>query len=92
MNEKLAKAKEYISEKFELEKGMLTSDSVIELVGDEKLTIENHRGILRYSDEEMQIKASFGTVCISGKNLSVSELVCEEITVKGEICKIEFIK
>ncbi len=92
MNEKLSKAREYISERLELEKGLLTSDSFMEVVGDEKLTIENHKGIVKYSCNEMQIRVSFGTVCIFGKNLSVSELVCEEISVKGNIDKIEFIK
>ena len=92
MKDKLAGAREYITEKLELEKGLLTSDSIIELVGDEKLIIENHRGIVKYSCEEMQVRVGFGTVCISGKNLSMSELMCEEITLEGEIAKIEFIK
>jgi len=63
----------------------LPGQSIVEIAGDGRVLVENHRGVSCYSSEQIGVKVSFGWVLISGCGL---ELVCmtkEQLVIRGRI-------
>lgn len=51
--------------------------------------LEGHKGILNFTDNMINIKVKSGVLVIKGKDLFLSEISCDTISIKGEINCIE---
>ncbi|CQR46885.1 YabP family protein [Paraliobacillus sp. PM-2] len=74
----------------------LPSDIVLELprittIGQFHAYIENHRGLITFKDEEIQLKMTKGILQITGNNFVIKTLLPEEILIEGTISAIRFI-
>lgn len=58
---------------------------VLELMGDSRLLIENHKGVIAYGDKMICVKLKYGAVSITGKNLSLSFMSQCQLTITGHI-------
>ena len=92
MKNALRKTKEKISKSLELPQEILLEKLNIEILGNEKMNIINHKGIVFYNNENIRINTNSGLLSIKGNNLSVSNLISEELIVEGEILSIEYIR
>lgn len=63
----------------------------IELIGNHRLSIENHRGIQEYSDICMKIALNDNTLSITGENLEIYALTLKEVTIIGNINSLQYI-
>lgn len=61
------------------------------LVGNLKINITNHKGIIEYTNELIRINSKIGMIKITGKSLEIKNVLMEEITVNGFIEKVEII-
>ena len=61
------------------------------LVGDVQVQVENHRGIMVYTTEEVKVSTTLGDLQITGKDLSLKNILPDEILVEGRIKSIVFI-
>ncbi|MBR4017434.1 MAG: YabP/YqfC family sporulation protein [Oscillospiraceae bacterium] len=61
---------------------------IIEIAGSNRVLIENHMGILGYSMDEIQIKVSYGSICVTGSNLQLLEISQDQLIIKGQIDKM----
>ncbi len=61
------------------------------LVGNVKLNISNHKGIIEYTKELIRINTKIGMIKISGHSLEIKNVLMEEIAISGSIEKIEII-
>ncbi len=80
-----------IAESLELPKEVTLNIPVIKIMGRNDIYIENHKGIVEYSNEILRINSEIGIVKIMGKNLYIKEISREEIFITGDISTIEFI-
>ncbi len=62
----------------------------IEMTGNREVFIENHKGILELTDNEVQLNAGKGTVKILGQRLCVLAMNGEEIRLSGQIDSVSF--
>ncbi len=60
------------------------------LRGREDLTVENHRGILGYSGELIQVAVKGGSLLIYGKELTIAHMTRRCLQLKGRISRIEW--
>ncbi|BCV20569.1 sporulation protein YqfC [Moorella sp. Hama-1] len=60
------------------------------LVGDSRLLLENHRGIVTYQPELVKLKISTGELAIKGKGLFLREIKPDAIALEGTIYSLEF--
>ncbi|SEN56545.1 sporulation protein YqfC [Amphibacillus marinus] len=60
----------------------------ITMIGDLHVYIENHRGILRFTADEIELNVSGGTLLINGEELVIKMLLSEEILIEGMIRSI----
>lgn len=67
------------------------SRTLLELLGNQRLVVECHRGIVCYGDEEIVIKASYGLIHIQGEQLRLCRMSREQLCVRGEILEIKLV-
>ena len=63
----------------------------VELIGDQELRMENHRGILAYSREEIHISGGKLVVRIRGEGLQLKAMNANELLVTGRIFTVELV-
>ena len=63
--------------------------SRIELTGGRRLLIEDHRGVLEYTDTLLRVALRRGQVRVTGDGLQLTALTLRELAVSGTIREIE---
>ena len=91
MKKRSYRIKEQISNAFELPKDIVLDVSKVILIGNSQITIENHKGIIEYSEDVIRVNIGNGIIRLSGKNLGIKTILQEEITIAGEISEISFL-
>ncbi|HHY31905.1 MAG TPA: sporulation protein YqfC [Firmicutes bacterium] len=79
---------ERLAELFEIPKNVLLDMPRVVLVGNVQLTIENHQGIIEYSQQAVRVATSRGEVAVEGKGLSIGKITKSEITIDGRIHRV----
>lgn len=62
----------------------------LSILGNSDMYIENYKGILEYSREQIRIQTKFGRIELTGKRLHIDYYSNDEMKIKGFISKIEF--
>ncbi len=70
----------------------LPGQSVLEVIGNNRTLIENHSGVLQYTDEVIKVKVKFGHLLVRGKGLRLIKMTKQQLLICGEICEICFSK
>lgn len=65
---------------------------VIEIGGDRRVLIENHRGVTEYDNDRIRVKVRYGTVCIHGEGLELTSMTGTEVVIKGMIHSVELVR
>ncbi|MEC2054331.1 sporulation protein YqfC [Peribacillus psychrosaccharolyticus] len=63
----------------------------ITMIGQLHIYIENHRGLLAFSETEVRLMLKHGQLLISGSALVIKTILPEEILIEGKIDKVLFI-
>ena len=58
------------------------------LMGDEEISVTNHKGIAAYASETVRIKTAIGMMQISGRGLVLKQICRDSIVVTGEILEV----
>lgn len=73
------------SEKTDLPENIFLGSSVINIIQNSELSVENCKGILVYEAERIELKTSDFIVCIEGENMTLKSYFGSHISVKGKI-------
>ncbi len=76
---------ERFAESFSLPKDMIANQTLVHMIGGADLYIENYKGILAYSCQEIIIKGFCCKIIICGKCLSIAYYSDEDMKVSGKI-------
>ncbi|WP_166243727.1 sporulation protein YqfC [Paenibacillus turpanensis] len=63
----------------------------VTMIGDMQLYIENHRGVLHFSSQELQLALSKGTLQVLGSDLVIRAILPEEVFIEGKIIGVRYI-
>ena len=58
--------------------------------GTDSVSIENHKGIISYKDNEVRINTGSGILTITGHKLAIKSIILEEIIIIGKIDSIGY--
>lgn len=58
---------------------------VLELAGDCRVLIENHRGIVQYSPEQIGVQVKYGRLLVCGCGLHLACMTRERLVISGRI-------
>lgn len=64
--------------------------SLVSIIGNTEVVIENYRGILEYDNEVIRVLGKIGQIKIYGKHLRIEYYTNEEMKVIGTIDGIEY--
>jgi len=59
--------------------------------GGGKVNVENHRGLITYSNGEVTVNSSVGLIRVKGENLELSAMSDTELVARGRIYSVEFV-
>lgn len=62
---------------------------LLEVRGKRSVTVENHRGIVEYSDTRVRVAVKQGTVCIVGAGLVIARMTRRRLEVRGSVRLLE---
>ncbi|GHV42391.1 sporulation protein YqfC [Clostridia bacterium] len=65
--------------------------ALISLTGAEMVEIENYKGIIEFSADKVRINTVSGIIAVNGKDLVISRVTSEALTLRGKIRSAEYI-
>ena len=78
-----------VAELFDLPADVVAGLPRLELVGDGELRMENHKGILAYGDQEIQVSGGVFLIQIRGSGLELRAMTGLELLITGRIDSIQ---
>lgn len=64
---------------------------LVEIVGTNRVLIENHGGVSGYGPECIRVKAKYGQICICGKCLEIARMTKEQLVITGSIREVKLL-
>lgn len=58
---------------------------LVEIAGERRVLIENHRGVTVYGCNMIHVKVSYGHLCICGRGLELAQMTRQQLVVTGTI-------
>lgn len=58
-------------------------------IGSRSLLVENHTGILEFTDARVRLETRRGPICVTGEGLSLCDVRQGALIVRGEIQRVE---
>ncbi len=83
--------KQWMTERMELPADVMMDLPRITMVGHLHIYIENHRGVLRFSKEEMRLRLDEGQLLIRGHDFVIKTILPEEILLEGKILSVQYV-
>jgi len=83
------KLRQRVAETLELPKDVVMDIPKLSVIGNIQLNIENHRGLIHYSSQEIRVNTSIGIYKIEGSGLAIKSISSEEIIITGELENID---
>ncbi|NLT16982.1 MAG: sporulation protein YqfC [Clostridiales bacterium] len=84
------KVRAKLSNIFELPADVVLDLPRFMLVGNSSLLIENHEGILEYSEMLVRVATKEGTVAVTGQELELEEISTDQIMISGRISALKW--
>lgn len=65
---------------------------LVELVGEHRVLVENHCGVIGYGCNEIRVKVSYGQLCICGSDLRLACMTKHQLVITGQIDTVNLIR
>lgn len=62
----------------------------ITVLAQSDMLLENHMGILQYAEDSVRIMTGKGCLCVSGKELKLSELGSDRVYIRGKLISWQY--
>ena len=69
-----------------------TNKPLIEILGNNRVLIEHHKGICIYERQMMQIRVCYGFIEISGCDLTITCMSKEQLVITGKIDGVRLLR
>lgn len=89
---KLEQMKNWLTKQIDLPVDVLMDLPRITLVGQVHIYIENHRGLLVFSDKEVRLLLKHGQLLIKGQSFVIKTILPEELLLEGVIEQVTFLE
>ncbi len=87
---KIKSIKEKFSDMWGIPKDIIMDLNRLIVTGNREIYIENHRGILKYTDTEILIKTHYGVLSVCGKDLKIEHIRTADMLILGYFEKIGY--
>lgn len=84
------KWRQNLADLFELPREIILNLPRLTVIGNVQCYLENHRGVIEYTDEKVRVSVNGGEIIIQGGNLVIRYLANEEIAIEGNIETVNY--
>jgi sporulation protein YqfC len=81
----------WMAKKMDLPQDVMMDLPRITMIGQIHVYIENHRGLLAFTDKELRLLLAHGQLLIKGKSFVIKTILPEEILLEGKIDQVIYI-
>lgn len=71
-------------------KDIMKNEPILHVVANKRIDIENHQGIIEYTQDNIRIKSKYGILIIVGRDMIIKEIDPYTITVFGQLRSISY--
>ena len=64
---------------------------LIEIFGQNRVIVENHKGVICYEHEEIRVRVCFGQIQITGKDLQLMKMCKPQLVICGKIDSVQLL-
>ena len=90
MQRKIEKSREIIAETFDLPKDIVLNVPKITIIGNDEITIENHKGIILFERNVIKVNTKVKAINIEGENFERLYIGDSTITISGKFKSISY--
>ncbi|MDU5109125.1 MAG: sporulation protein YqfC [Clostridium sp.] len=90
MQEKFGKSRDVIAEKFDLPKDVVLNLPKITIIGNNEITIENHKGIILFERDIIKVNTKVKVINIQGENFEILYIGDSTITISGKFKAVSY--
>ena len=65
---------------------------LVEIAGQGRVLIENHRGVCGYGREQINIRVKFGEIAVRGCGLELARMTREQLVITGRVESVNLIR
>lgn len=76
--------------KLDLSTEAMQSQTLVEIFGNGRVIVENHRGIIQYGCDQICIKTKKGFITVHGNGMQVAKMSKEQLVIVGSIERVCF--
>ncbi|HLS08535.1 sporulation protein YqfC [Lentibacillus sp.] len=81
----------WLAKSFSLPSDVMMELPRVTMIGQLHVYIENHQGLMVYSDSELRLKSNKGYIQIKGSSFVLKMMLPEEILLEGTIDEVKFV-
>lgn len=83
---------EKLTQGMELPPEGLLKQPLVEISGEKRVLIENHRGVSQYGREQICVKVSYGQLSVRGNGLTLAQMTKEQLVICGRIDGVSLLR
>ena len=83
--------RKWMTKNMELPQDVMMDLPRITMIGQIHIYIENHRGLIAFSDKELRLLLKQGQLLIKGNSFVIKTIMPEEILLEGKIDQVTYI-
>ena len=85
------RVRNWMANKMDLPQDVMMDLPRITMIGQIHIYIENHRGLLAFTDKELRLLLKQGQLLIKGKSFVIKTILPEEILLEGKIDQVIYL-
>jgi len=85
------RVRNWMANKMDLPQDVMMDLPRITMIGQIHIYVENHRGLLAFTDKELRLMLKKGQLLIKGKSFVIKAILPEEILLEGKIDQVIYI-
>ncbi|MDR4948636.1 sporulation protein YqfC [Neobacillus cucumis] len=85
------RVRNWMANKMDLPQDVIMDLPRITMIGQIHIYVENHRGLLAFTDKELRLLLKQGQLLIKGKGFVIKTILPEEILLEGKIDQVIYI-
>jgi sporulation protein YqfC len=85
------RVRNWMANKMDLPQDVMMDLPRITMIGQIHIYVENHRGLLSFTDKELRLLLKQGQLLIKGKGFVIKTILPEEILLQGKIDQVIYI-
>lgn len=85
------RVRNWMAVKMDLPQDVMMDLPRITMIGQIHIYVENHRGLLAFTDKELRLLLKQGQLLIKGKSFVIKTILPEEILLEGKIDQVIYI-